>query len=324
MPRKLISFDWALKRLLRSKANFAILEGFLSELLFEDMTILEILESESNKEESDDKLNRVDIKVKNTQEEIILIEIQYGRQLDYMQRMLYGTSKVVTEHIFEGEPYSKIVKVISINILYFNFGEGDDYIYKGTTEFRGIHNHTILKLSPKQEELYKTSIISKIYPEYYVIKINNFNTHAKDTLDEWIYFLQTEEILDTFKAKGLKEAKETLDYLKLPNEERKHYEAFKRTLHDQASAWEGTFVAGKMEGIKEGMKEGMKEGLKVGMEKGMEKGKEEGLKEGIKAGEHKAKLEIAKTSLQNGIDTQTISLITGLTLNEIEALEEAF
>ena len=34
-PRKLITFDWAMKRLLRSKANFEILEGFLSELLGE-------------------------------------------------------------------------------------------------------------------------------------------------------------------------------------------------------------------------------------------------------------------------------------------------
>ena len=47
--RKLITFDWAIKRLLRSKANFGILEGFLSELFKEDITILDVLESESNK-----------------------------------------------------------------------------------------------------------------------------------------------------------------------------------------------------------------------------------------------------------------------------------
>ena len=47
-PRKLVSFDWALKKLLRSKANFDILEGFLSELLKEDIIIIKILESESN------------------------------------------------------------------------------------------------------------------------------------------------------------------------------------------------------------------------------------------------------------------------------------
>ena len=85
MPRKLISFDWAIKKLLRSKANFGILEGFLSELLYEDITILEILESEANQDIYNDKYNRVDIKVKNHKEEIILIEIQYGRELDYMK-----------------------------------------------------------------------------------------------------------------------------------------------------------------------------------------------------------------------------------------------
>jgi len=208
MPRKLISFDWAIKKLLRSKANFGILEGFLSELLYEDITILEILESEANQEIYNDKYNRVDIKVKNHKEEIILIEIQYGRELDYMHRILYGTSKVITEHIKEGDAYSKIVKVISINILYFDFGEGDDYVYRGTTVFKGIHNHSILKLNSRQKELYKTDEVAKIYPEYYVIKVNNFNTIAKDSLDEWIYFLKTEQIENAFKAKGLQEAKE--------------------------------------------------------------------------------------------------------------------
>ena len=62
--RRLISFDWAMKKLLRSKANFEILEGFLSELLKEDIRILEILESESNKESSHNKYNQVDLKVK--------------------------------------------------------------------------------------------------------------------------------------------------------------------------------------------------------------------------------------------------------------------
>ncbi|MEA3513178.1 MAG: PD-(D/E)XK nuclease family transposase, partial [Campylobacterota bacterium] len=73
MQRKLISFDWAIKRILRSKANFDILEGFLSELLKEDIRILEILESESNKVSADDKSNQVDIKVKNSNDEIVII-----------------------------------------------------------------------------------------------------------------------------------------------------------------------------------------------------------------------------------------------------------
>ena len=55
MQRTLISFDWAMKKLLRSKANFGILEGFLSELINDDIQILEVLESESNQEDQQDK-----------------------------------------------------------------------------------------------------------------------------------------------------------------------------------------------------------------------------------------------------------------------------
>ncbi|MCL1794729.1 MAG: hypothetical protein FWG34_12780 [Oscillospiraceae bacterium] len=37
--RTLVSFDWALKSILRQKENFDILEGFLSDLLNEKITI---------------------------------------------------------------------------------------------------------------------------------------------------------------------------------------------------------------------------------------------------------------------------------------------
>ena len=50
MSKKLIRFDWAVKKILRHKANFGILAGFLSELLMFDVTIETILESEGNKQ----------------------------------------------------------------------------------------------------------------------------------------------------------------------------------------------------------------------------------------------------------------------------------
>ena len=153
-PRKLITFDWAMKRLLRSRVNFEILEGFLSELLGEDITILEILESESNKESRGDKFNRVDLKVKNGKGELIIIEVQYDREYDYLQRMLYGTSRVITEHQKESEAYATLVKVISVNILYFDLGHGSDYIYRGATSFTGIHDHDTLELERRQQILY--------------------------------------------------------------------------------------------------------------------------------------------------------------------------
>jgi predicted transposase/invertase (TIGR01784 family) len=210
MSQTHIRFDWAIKKLLRNKANFEILEGFLSELLFEDIFIQEIIESNSNKESTFDKSNTVDILVKNSQNQLMLIEVQNEKEHDYFHRMNYGQAKIITEHIVAGDKYAKVIKVYSINIVYFDLGHGDDYIYKGETSFKGIHTHSDLELSAKQKELYKLNKPNEIFATYYLLRLNNFNDIAKDTLDEWIYFLKNSEIKDTFKAKGLAKAKESM------------------------------------------------------------------------------------------------------------------
>jgi len=255
MKRKLITFDWAIKRLLRSKANFGILEGFLSELLKEEIIILDVLESEGNKEQKQDKFNRVDLKVRNNKQEIIIIEIQYDREYDYLQRIFYGVSKTALEYMEESQAYSKITKVISINILYFDLGKGSDYIYKGTTKFYGLHQHDQLELTEKQKKLFQKENIESLFPEYYLLKINSFNDIAKDTLDEWIYFLKNKEIKDSFTAKGIKEAQEKLSIMKLPEDEQKAYEHYKDDLHYQASMFESSFGDGFNEGKAEGKAE---------------------------------------------------------------------
>ncbi len=225
--KKLVSFDWAVKRLLRSKANFEVLEGFLSELLFDDIKILEVLESESNKDSEKDKYNRVDIKVKNAKGELLIIEIQTNYEWNFFHRVLYATSKTICEHLDEGDDYSKVVKVISINILYFDLGEGSDYIYKGQTQFRSFHDsEVLLKLSKTQQEKFNKVYPGDIYPEYYIIKVNNFDDVAKSPLDEWIYLLKNSAIKSDFKAKGIKKAGRVLDKLKMSKEERLAYDEY--------------------------------------------------------------------------------------------------
>ncbi|MFZ4428299.1 MAG: Rpn family recombination-promoting nuclease/putative transposase [Saprospiraceae bacterium] len=235
MAKKLVRFDWAMKRLLRNKANFDILEGFLSELLHDNFKIVQILESEGNKETENNKFNRVDMLVENKMGELVIVEIQNTREADYFQRMLYGTAKVIVEHIAEGQPYSKVKKVYSVNIVYFDLGQGDDYVYHGTTTFLGIHSNHKLELSERQKELFKRTSVSDLYPEYYVIKTNRFNEIARDRLDEWIYFLKTAEIRDEFTAKGLKAASQKLDILKLEPAERKEYDRFLEAQRSDAS-----------------------------------------------------------------------------------------
>lgn len=292
MPqRKLITFDWAMKRLLRSKANFEILEGFLSELLHEEITILEILESESNKESKSDKFNRVDLKVKNSSGEIIIIEVQYEREFDYLQRMLYGTSRAITEHQQEGQPFSSLVKVISVNILYFDLGHGSDYIYRGRTSFTGIHDHDHLQLSSKQQKLYGKDQIHHLFPEYYLIRINNFNDMALTPLDEWIYFLKNEEIKDEFKAKGLQKARKAFSLLNLPEKDRLAYARYQDDLRYQASLIESNYGLGRLEGREEGREEG--------------------------------RLEVALRLIDSGMDVNEASLVAGVSVDKIQAVMDS-
>ncbi|PIX34049.1 MAG: hypothetical protein COZ59_08560 [Bacteroidetes bacterium CG_4_8_14_3_um_filter_31_14] len=260
MMKNLIRFDWAVKRLLRNKANFGILEGFLSELLSEDIKIENILECETNKDYKEDKLTRVDLLVKNTKGELIIIEIQNNREHDYLLRILFGISKLLIENMNEGMKYSEVKKVISVNIVYFDLGQGEDYIYHGTTSFIGLNKKDTLKLSQDQQLLYKTENISKIYPEYYVIKVNQFNDVAKNTLDEWIYFLKKEEIKDEFKAKGLKQAKEELNILKLSETDRKDYEHFVEQIRYEESLIVSNYRVGELKGVE---KERKKTGRKI-------------------------------------------------------------
>jgi predicted transposase/invertase (TIGR01784 family) len=235
MTKKLIRFDWAVKKLLRNKANFVVLEGFLSELLFDDIKIQKILESESKQDTENDKYNRVDILTQNSKNELIIVEIQNTYEIDFFHRMIYGTSKALIENISLGQPYAEIKKVISINIVYFDLGQGKDYVYKGKTNFEGLHEKDTLQLSIQQKQTFTKKEISDFFPEYYIIKVNKFNDTAKDTLDEWVYFLKNSEVKDEFKAKGLAEAKEVLDIMRLDKEQQYGYNRYLDYLHYKAS-----------------------------------------------------------------------------------------
>ena len=275
--QKNIRFDWALKKLLRNKANYKVLEGFLSELLREDVTIMHISESEGNQESKNDKFNRVDITVENNRKEIFLIELQNTSEADYLMRMLYGVSRAITNHIHLGDPYKKVRKVYSINIIYFEMGHGSDYIYHGTNEFRGIHNHDLLMLTEDQRKYFGKDAISSLFPEYYIIKVNGFNDVAKSTLDEWIYYFKNDVILESFKAKGLPEARKILQIDALSPKEQAAYRRHIDMQMFEKDALSDSRAEGRAEGLAEGLAEG--EAERKALETALEKEKAEREKE---------------------------------------------
>lgn len=286
MNKKLIRFDWAVKKLLRNKANFIILEGFLSELLFDDIRIEKILESESNQETEEDKFNRVDVLTQNSKNELIIVEIKNTFEIDFFHRMAFGASKALTENLSLGQAYSEIKKVISINIVYFDLGQGQDYVYKGGTVFHGLHQKDILTLSEKQKIVFSKENVSDIFPEFYIIKVNKFNDIAKDTLDEWVYFLKNSEVKDSFNAKGLKEAGEVLDYMRLPQDDQFSYNRYLDYLHYKASE----IISLQSEA-----------------------------EDRVRLDERNSRnITIATKSILKGFDNQTISDLTDMTIEQIE------
>jgi predicted transposase/invertase (TIGR01784 family) len=258
--RPLISFDWAIKKLLRDKADFRILEGFLTELLKQEIVIEEILESESNKDWEDDKQIVVDLLCKTAKQELVLIEIQFNRQIDFFHRMLFGTCKIVSERLKMGNRYEKVVKVYSVNLLYFELGHGKDYVYHGFTQFRGLYQEDILQNSPSQKEKFEKEHPGEIFPEYYLLRINQFNDVAKTPLDEWIYYLKNEALPKNYQAKGLSLVEEILKISKMDITQLKTYQKYKDKIVLSDSVYETAIIEGMHKGIQQGLQQGIEKG----------------------------------------------------------------
>ena len=305
IPEKYVRFDWAAKNLLRDKADFVVLEGFVSVLLNEEIRIEEILESEANQEYVADKFNRVDIKAKNSAGEIIIVEVQQSSEYAFLKRILYSVSKNITEHIAIGDNYEDVKKIYSINILYFDFGVGTDYLYHGRTTFTGVHTHDTLQLSAKQQKALTVKTPEEIFPEYYIVRVKAFVKEAATPLEEWLDYLRNGRIKDGTTAPGLKEAREKLQYMMMTKEEKMLYERHIDHLRSARGA------------IKDSRQDGLWEGEAIGLAKGRAEGLAEGEAKGLAEGEAKAKLAMAKLLLEQGVDIGIIVKTTGLTAEEI-------
>lgn len=283
-----IRFDWAMKRMLRNKANFAVLEGLLTVLMGEQIKIEELLESEGNQQTIYDKYNRVDIKARDSKGDIIIFEIQNTREIYFLERILYGVAKAITEHISLGSNYSEVKKIISVSIVYFNLGEGKDYVYHGQNKFIGIHTHDELKINTRQKEILEVKGTEDIFPEYFLLRVNNFNKVAKTPLEEWMEYLKTGTISQQASAPGLQEARERLRLFSMSDEERHDYEKHLNDIMIENDV--------------------------------MRTSHDEGFAEGRVEGEHRKAIDIAHKMKLAGIPVSQIASITGLQEKEIELL----
>lgn len=308
-----IRFDWAIKRLLRQKANFDVLEGFLTVFIGEEVKIVEILESEGNQQTQDDKFNRVDIKARNSKGEIILVEVQNTSELYYLERILYGVAKAITEHIYLGDTYKEVKKVYSISILYFDIGKGADYLYVGQNKFIGVHTNDQLVITAKEKGALVQKSPAEIFPEYILVRVNEFDKVAVTPLEEWVAYLKSGVIKENTTAPGLQEARKKLQYYSMTDAERYAYDE-----HLNAVMIQNDVLGNARE---EGLAEGRAEGLTQGRAEGLTQGRAEGLTQGRAEGRAEAKKDIVKSMLSNGLSVEQAAKYSGLTVEEVESIK---
>lgn len=301
---KYIRFDWAAKKILRDKSNFCILEGLITVLLGESVHILELLESESNQYDANDKYNRVDIKAKNSKDEIIIVEIQLTRELYYLERILYGVAKAITEHIQLGQKYDQVKKVYSISILYFDLGKGDDYVYRGQTVFRGLTKNDTLQITTKERDVINMKAPEEVFPEYYLIRVNAFDKIAETHLEEWIKYLKDGVINEDTTAPGLQEAKRKLEYMAMSHSEQLAYDE-----HLNAVMIQNDVIS-----------TAMKEGRAEGRIEGRAEGRAEGRVEGRIEGRAEATRDNAIALKKKGLSSDFIADCLNMSIEEVEAL----
>ena len=274
--------DFVFKNIFGSEKHPNILISFLNATLKPKdlITAVEIKNTDLNKGYIEDKFSRLDVKATTSNNEIINIEIQLKNEYNMIKRSLFYWSKLYSEQLNEGEDYSVLKRTICINILNFKY-----------LKTRKFHSGYRLKEIYSNEELTDVA-------EIHFIEIPKLEegTDEKDMLVAWIEFLKNPE---SEKVRSLemsideiREAKDELIRMSNDDTQRELYEIRAKTLKDKISA------------------------LNEAERKGIKKGRQEGIKEGEKS---KA-IEIAKSLINIGLDKETISKSTGLTLSEIEKL----
>ncbi len=246
MKRELISFEWAIQKLLDDKTNFNLMAGFLSELLLTDITIIEVFENEQT-----NRHHWTNVKVRDTDGQILLIEIQYSRTFLYFAEILVESPKRILTNLTTPNAFIGVTKVVCISLLYFDFFQSKDCLYHGTSEYVGKQTDDKLKLTPSQKRLFDTQKIGELAPVHYIINVNQFNAVVTDTLDEWLYYLKHDEVKPGFTAKGLSEVREKLAIYKLSDVQYDAYDLHLHGLHRQASLFETYYAIPRRKGKEE-------------------------------------------------------------------------
>ena len=250
-----VTNDYIFKRIFSKKGNESILKDLLIGILEIPIEKIEVQKEVSlEKEIIENKLGRLDIVAILNDNTIVNIEMQVGKQYNYIDRSLYYWSGNYYNDLKAGKDYSEVKKTIGINILNYEIFKEGPY-------------HEIGRL--KRE--YNNKVITDKMEIHYIQlpKFIKEKRGSKTKIEQWMQFLcqknkkEVEEAM--VKNKEIKKANE--EYGILTGEA---YERRLAYLIDKGKKDYNTQIKGARN-------EGREEGIEIGIEKGMEKGIEKGI-----------------------------------------------
>lgn len=129
-----------------------------------------------------------------------------------------------------------------------------------------------------------------------MIELSKFKKYMNNTaLADWVKFIINLKVID-MSNEEVKKAKEVLDELSQDEHERRLAELREKYIMDQKAT------------------------EAAGYDKGLEQGLKQGFEQGIEQGEKNKTLELANKMKAQGLDSDTIHKITGISIDEINKL----
>jgi predicted transposase/invertase (TIGR01784 family) len=265
----LISFDYAIKYLLKNKGDYEIVEGFISAILtsqgYAPVKITAILESESNKEDRIDKKSIADVVVSDTEGHKYIVEIDRSHTNLFLHKACFNSSRLIIDSLSSAEDYSTIKKVFHINLLYSSCSAMQAPLYHGKTIFRVADEHPInIHLADMGMRKFDAD---NILPEFFIISVPLFDDIIKREIDEWLYLLKHSEIKAEFKSPYMQKIAERLNILKMSPAERAVYNAYMNKSLKERDYLVAATEKGKVEGEQIGLEKGKAEGEQIGFNK---------------------------------------------------------
>jgi predicted transposase/invertase (TIGR01784 family) len=294
--------DFGFKKLFGTEANKDLLIDFLNQLLMREqglITDITYLQSEHTGRSPEDRRAVFDLFCTNERGEKFIVEMQRAKQNYFKDRSVYYASFPIQEQARTGSWDFQLQNVYFIGILDFVFEEDrDDNEY-----FH--HEVKLMEINRKKVFYDKLTFIYLEMP-----KFGKTEQELKTHFDKWLYAIKHLSALEQRPAK-LRERvfrrlfriaeiacftpEETSAY----KESLKHYRDLKNTI-DTAKE------EGREEGRIEGREEGRKEGEAIGLTKGhMEE-----------------KTEITLRCAREGMSTELIAKVTGLSVDEVAIILE--